>query len=174
MIAARSTGRRETHGGGSLAALEQPTHPRRGAAELCTAADLPRRGGGNMLQLRPAEASVPRSPAAALAARRGCRANPRRAPVEQCSRAECRLRSGCCGPGACGRVLVGRPLRPSERRDHAAWACWRLWSFIRLWVAAISRHSERAADRPQRWNEAIRRLCLVCPNTGSTMTWRLR
>ena len=32
----------------------------------------------------------------------------------------------------------------------AATAIWCLWSFSRLWVAVISRHSERAADLPRR------------------------
>jgi hypothetical protein len=32
----------------------------------------------------------------------------------------------------------------------AATAIWRLWSFSRLWVAVISRHSESAAEPPRR------------------------
>ena len=44
-----------------------------------------------------------------------------------------------------------------------------LWSFRRLWVAAISRHSDRAAARPLRWKRSNLRLCLICPNTGSML-----
>src|ERR1700756_3501178 len=39
-----------------------------------------------------------------------------------------------------------------------------LWSFIRLGVAATSRHSDSAAPRPRRWNRLILRLNLICPN----------
>jgi hypothetical protein len=53
-------------------------------------------------------------------------------------------------------------------------ACWCLWSFCRLWVAVIRRHSERAAERPRRWKRSMRRLNFVCPNTGSIMPLRLR
>jgi hypothetical protein len=53
-------------------------------------------------------------------------------------------------------------------------ASWWLWSFSRLWVAVISRHSERAADRPRRWKRSMRRLNFVCPNTGSIIAWRFR
>src|SRR5271163_3443911 len=49
----------------------------------------------------------------------------------------------------------------------AAAAIWCLWSFSRLWVAVISRHSERAADLPRRWKRSIRRLNFVLANTGS-------
>jgi len=48
-------------------------------------------------------------------------------------------------------------------------AIWWLWSFRRLWVAVISRHSERQADLPRRWKRSIRRLNFVWPNTGSTV-----
>jgi integrase len=58
--------------------------------------------------------------------------------------------------------LIGR-----EPVQAAAAAIWRLWSFNRLWVAVISRHSERAADLPRRWKRSIRPLNFVCPNTGS-------
>jgi hypothetical protein len=43
--------------------------------------------------------------------------------------------------------------------------CW--WSFNRLCVMAANRHSDRTAVRPLRWNLSIRRLYLICPNTGS-------
>jgi hypothetical protein len=56
----------------------------------------------------------------------------------------------------------------------AAAAIWCLWSLRRLWVAVIRRHSESAADRPRRWNWLIRRLCLVCAKTGSTIAFRCR
>jgi hypothetical protein len=56
----------------------------------------------------------------------------------------------------------------------AATAIWCLWSFSRLWVAVIRRHSERTADLPRRRKLSIRRLCLVCANTGSTIALRLR
>jgi GGDEF domain-containing protein len=43
--------------------------------------------------------------------------------------------------------------------------CW--WSLSRLCVMAANRHSLRTAVRPLRWNLSIRRLYLICPNTGS-------
>jgi hypothetical protein len=46
------------------------------------------------------------------------------------------------------------------------WIQW-LWSFNRLWVAAIRRHSDGAAALPLRRNRVIARLCLICPKTGS-------
>jgi hypothetical protein len=48
-----------------------------------------------------------------------------------------------------------------------------LWSFRRLWVAAISRHSDRAAALPRRRKRVIPRLCLICPKTGSMLCRRL-
>ncbi len=53
-------------------------------------------------------------------------------------------------------------------------AIWRLWSFSRLCVAVISRHSDLAAALPRRWKRSIRRLNFVCPNTGSIIAWRFR
>jgi hypothetical protein len=44
---------------------------------------------------------------------------------------------------------------------------WCLWSFRRLWVAVISRHSERQAALPRRWKRSARRLCLMYAKTGS-------
>lgn len=46
------------------------------------------------------------------------------------------------------------------------------WSLRRLWVAAVSRHSDRAADLPLRMNLSMRRLYLICPNTGSIVACR--
>jgi len=40
-------------------------------------------------------------------------------------------------------------------------AIWWLWSFRRLWVAVIRRHSERQTDLPRRWKRSIRRLNFV-------------
>ena len=62
-------------------------------------------------------------------------------------------------------VRLCEPRRMSVRPKwsfQAAWAArWCLWSLSRLCVAVISRHSERAADLPRRWNWLMRRLCLV-------------
>ena len=44
----------------------------------------------------------------------------------------------------------------------------------RLWVAVISRHSERAADLPRRWKRSMPRLNLVFANTGSIIALRFR
>jgi hypothetical protein len=65
---------------------------------------------------------------------------------EKCSRVGGRERSMSSPVGeiACG----GR--RPGP--DQAVWAAIRWWwSLRRLWVALISRHSERTADLPRRW-----------------------
>jgi len=48
------------------------------------------------------------------------------------------------------------------------WLC----SFSRLWVAVVSRHSDLAAALPLRKNRSIRRLNLICPNTGSIVVVR--
>ncbi len=48
------------------------------------------------------------------------------------------------------------------------------WSFRRLWVAVISRHSERAADLPRRKKRSIRRLNFVSAKTGSIIALRFR
>jgi hypothetical protein len=63
---------------------------------------------------------------------------------------------------------------PSARRQAAAAASWCLWSFKRLWVAVIRRHSVRTADLPRRWKRSMPRLNLVCANTGSISCWRCR
>jgi len=47
-----------------------------------------------------------------------------------------------------------------------------VWSLSRLWTAACSRHSERAADLPLRWNRRKLRLNLFCAKTGSTVALR--
>jgi hypothetical protein len=67
-----------------------------------------------------------------------------------------------------GEVWGGRwgavGLRSPPDQPVAADIEW-LWSFRRLWVAAISRHSESAAALPRRWKRSILRLYLVCPKT---------
>jgi len=76
-------------------------------------------------------------------------------------------------PGSCGSDRLerrgGLPGAPVQGPGEAAW--W-LWSFSRLWVAAVSLHSQRTADLPRRPNRSIPRLCLIWPNTGSTVAWR--
>ena len=59
-------------------------------------------------------------------------------------------------------------------RQAAASVNWCLWSFRMLWVALISRHSVRTAERPRLRNRPIPRLDFVCANTGSIIPWRLR
>ena len=59
------------------------------------------------------------------------------------------------------------------RQAPAAAIRW-LWSFNRLWVAVIRRHSARHADLPRRRKRVMPRLNLICPNTGSTVAWRFR
>ena len=75
--------------------------------------------------------------------------------------------------GSCLDVValsVGR-LGPFQA---AVGAIWCLWSFRRLWVAVVSRHSERAEDLPRRWKRSIRRLNFVLAKTGSIMALRFR
>jgi hypothetical protein len=55
---------------------------------------------------------------------------------------------------------------------HASAGVAALQSLRRLWVAVISRHSERAAASPRRWKRSILRLCLVSPKTGSIIVMR--
>src|ERR1039458_6920182 len=77
------------------------------------------------------------------------------------------------GRGGLGGGETDRPDRGFPGPFQApAVAIWWLWSFSKLWVAVISRHSERAADRPRRWKRSMRRLDFVCPNTGSVIAWR--
>jgi hypothetical protein len=66
------------------------------------------------------------------------------------------------------------PTPGIDKRLRERCTSWCLWSLRRLWVAVISRHSERAADLPRRWNWLMRRLCLVWANTGSIIALRFR
>jgi hypothetical protein len=68
-----------------------------------------------------------------------------------------------------------RSARPRGRRPQAlAAAVVARQSLSRLWVAVISRHSERQAARPRRWKRSILRLNLVSAKTGSIIAVRLR
>ena len=79
------------------------------------------------------------------------------------------------GRGGLGGGETDRPDRVFPAPFQApAVAIWWLWSFSRLWVAVISRHSDLAAALPRRWKRSIRRLNFVCPNTGSIIAWRFR
>ena len=73
-------------------------------------------------------------------------------------------------------VRAGRATRLRRRAAAALSGAggleWWVWSLRRLWVAVISRHSERAAALPRRWKRSMPRLNLVCPKTGSIMTLR--
>ena len=77
---------------------------------------------------------------------------------------------------AAPRSLLGGRARGAVLGSFQAPAAavWWLWSLSRLWVAVMSRHSDRTADLPRRWNLSILRLCLVWPKTGSIMPWRFR
>jgi hypothetical protein len=78
---------------------------------------------------------------------------------------------GRVGSWMLGQVSSGDwPGAGSDRHPRAV--IWWLWSFIRLWVAVMSRHSDSAADLPRRWNRVMRRLNLICPNTGSIVALR--
>jgi hypothetical protein len=83
------------------------------------------------------------------------------------------VRSATAGGWSRSRTLLGGG-GPGIPFQAAAAAIWWLWSLRRLWVAVISRHSERAADLPRRWKRSIRRLNFVCPNTGSIIALRFR
>jgi Peptidase family M20/M25/M40 len=80
--------------------------------------------------------------------------------------------------GAIGGRVSGAPTRPRRRTgwlgQAAAVAVWCPWILSRLWVAVISRQSERQADLPRRWKRSMRRLNFVCANTGSIIALRLR
>lgn len=54
-----------------------------------------------------------------------------------------------CVPRAVG-ACPGGPATAKAVFQAAVAAIWCLWSFNRLWVAVIRRHSERAADLPRR------------------------
>ena len=73
----------------------------------------------------------------------------------------------------CGAAVPGlrRGVRCQLSQPVSAAIQW-LWSFIRLCVAATSRHSDNAAVRPRRWKRLILRLNLICANTGSTVDFR--
>ena len=75
------------------------------------------------------------------------------------------------------RSVAGRSgewFPPSAAFQAAAGAIWWRKSFMRLWVAVISRHSERQADLPRRWKRSMRRLNFVSAKTGSIIPWRFR
>ena len=77
------------------------------------------------------------------------------------------------GGGAVGGGNDDRSLERPGRPDQAvigAVVC--LWSLSRLWVAVISRHSERQADLPRRKKRSQRRLNFVWAKTGSIIVWR--
>jgi hypothetical protein len=71
------------------------------------------------------------------------------------------------GHGAGG--LAGRPPVTYPAAGAIQW----LWSLRRLWEAVISRHSDRTTALPLRVKRSIRRLALICPNTGSMLCLRL-
>ena len=73
-----------------------------------------------------------------------------------------------------GLAVVRSDWPPSRPFQAPVAAIWWLWSFNRLWVAASNRHSESTAERPRRRKRWNPRLCLTCPNTGSTVAIRLR
>ena len=75
---------------------------------------------------------------------------------------------------AVGRSVIRRVVAPPGASQAAARAVWWRNSFMRLWVAVISLHSERQADLPRRWKRSMRRLNFVSANTGSIIPWRFR
>jgi hypothetical protein len=102
---------------------------------------------------------------------RGCFANTR-AFVSAGVRGGFRALTGVVVLAAVRRMgPTGALAGPSQ---GPAGAIWCLWSFSRLWVAVINRHSARAADLPLRCKRSMPRLNFVCPNTGSIIAWRLR
>jgi hypothetical protein len=68
---------------------------------------------------------------------------------------------------ATGVLTGGYSLRVSPQTAMSA-----LWSLSRLWVAAISRHSDRQAASPRLWNRRILRLNFVFAKMVSIMCWR--
>jgi hypothetical protein len=74
-------------------------------------------------------------------------------------------------------VVADRVIHAEGRRGAAQWRCQApaaaSWCLLELHqvvsVEVVSRHCERAADLPRRFKRLIRRLCLVCANTGSTI-----
>jgi hypothetical protein len=99
------------------------------------------------------------TPALPLASEAVAQSLPRRAT---CS-VSCKVR-GRRNPATA--ALSGGP-----QATASAFSC--RWSFKRLWVAAISRHSDRQADLPRRWKRPIRRLNFICAKTGSIVALRL-
>jgi hypothetical protein len=92
--------------------------------------------------------------------------------TERACRRGCRENIWACrGSGCQGQVCLGIPAAGRPER-HPSAVIWWLWSFIRLCVAAMSRHSDSTADLPRRWNRVMRRLNLICPNTGSIVDLR--
>jgi hypothetical protein len=67
--------------------------------------------------------------------------------------------------GTAGELVDPGPQAPAGAKPLR-------WSFSRLWVAAMRRHSERTAARPLRLKRPARRFCLMSAKTGSTITWR--
>jgi hypothetical protein len=78
--------------------------------------------------------------------------------------------SGSAEPSCDGSVTFGRRLACQAGSEAIQW----LWSSRRLWVAAISRHSDRTAALPLRLKRSHRRLDLISPNTGSIVSCRWR
>src|SRR3954453_1115507 len=70
----------------------------------------------------------------------------------------------------CARRAAGRAPPSQAGRAATRW----VWSLRRLWVPAMSRHSDRHAARPRRWKRLIRRLNFSWPKTGSMVTCRVR
>jgi hypothetical protein len=93
----------------------------------------------------------------AAGSRRGCREIARR-------------RFARAGSGWSIRTRGRRRRTPQAGTAARRW--W--WSFSRLCVAAMNRHSLLQADLPRRWKRLIWRLNLSWPNTGSMVIWRWR
>jgi len=87
------------------------------------------------------------------------------------TRSASRARWPVVGCGGRSRAISGGFAAVGVFQALRSW-CW--WSLSRLWVAAISRHSDLTADLPRRENRRKPRLLLICANTGSTVPWRLR
>jgi hypothetical protein len=160
------------------AALGGPTHPGPSRAWHCyapsTTASWP--------------SQAPRDPVQRLSALRPCRRRVpgrthyvlgRHRPVEAAASAiAVALLGGCrANVASCGMATHRRDgfrefvTAVSRGRQAAAAAAWRQ-SLRMLWVAARSRHSALAAERPRRWKRSAPRLCLIWPNTGSMTAWR--
>jgi hypothetical protein len=66
---------------------------------------------------------------------------------------------------------AGRKVTPRSLCQAVLAIQW-LWSLSRLCVAVTNRHSDCAAALPLRMNRSMRRLYLICPNTGSIVIFR--